>query len=981
MVIYPWLKNTTELTIALPKKPIIHANMDVLGSPRGGTPTGEHEINAQDGSPINFSPSPDFCWLCDELFIKLEEVALKKKDLGKPRKVRNLEITSNFVSLWRKTVGNDIYPALVLSLPYNDRRSYRVKDVTLVKALCKHMKLPRNSETERRLLHWKQNAPRGVKLSTFCVEELQKRRREPVVPKRMSIDEVNGMLDKLEHESNVGKWSYISLAESPAFNYCLEHMSYVELRFFFDIVLKVPIVSGLESLLLSCWHPDAESYFKVVSDLRIVAHTLYDPNERLEKNDLSVRIGYAFAPHMAQRVKIPYEKVSTKLGNDFYVEEKMDGDRIQVHYMDYGNSIAYFSRNGINYTYLYGENSSKGSISNHLKFVEGVKECILDGEMVSYDKEMQCILPFGLTKSGASHQVNFETTGHTEPTYRPLYAVFDLLYLNGQLLTNQDVVKRKEYLEKILIPSKNVVHLLSGPRCSDAEAITAALGAAVAHGSEGIVLKKARSKYSVGKRDDSWIKIKPEYLENFGENMDLVVIGRDKGRKDSFICALAVTDDSEKNNPSSYESGSDSDSDSEPIIVQPKIEKFISFCSIANGISNEEFKEIDRLTRGNWFPYDERKPPTDWVEFGTKTPREWIDPKNSVVLEVKARSIDNEESKSDLYKTGSTLYNAYCKRIRHDKNWSTASTVAEYDTAREARSYFNVSQNAKFGKDRSSPRKRRTFHLVGDIDVTKPSKADFLKGYYFYVTSGYFDLQSKKNIDASEIGEAVVSCGGTYIHNLRIRASLDKLYILGCKDTRELKMLIERGYDIIHPEWLMDCVKYGTMLQIEPKYVYSASEELMKQARNQEDKYGESYQLPVTEDTLKALANKQVEEGYASEMGTDAVSEYERLLIFKGWLFYILDDYAYHSSWSDIVKWNIESCGGEVTNDLELATIVVAVKDCFSQLSLQAVRNNIGARITGSNDVQPIPKIVTSEWVEACMEAQYLVDEDEYAAI
>ncbi|AGO11268.1 AaceriACR008Wp [[Ashbya] aceris (nom. inval.)] len=970
--------------IALHRKPISYPTMDVVDSLHGESQTSEHEITAANEQPINFSPSPDFRWLCDELFIKLEEVALKKKDLGKPRKVRNLEITSHFVNLWRKTVGNNIYPALVLSLPYNDRRSYRVKDVTLVKALCRHMKLPRNSETERRLLHWKQNAPRGVKLSTFCVEELQKRRQEPVVPKRMSIDDVNEMLDKLEHESNVGKWSYIGLAESPAFNYCLEHMSYIELRFFFDIVLKVPIVSGLESLLLTCWHPDAESYFKVVSDLRIVAHTLSDPNERLEKNDLSVRIGYAFAPHMAQRVKIAYEKVSVKLGNDFYVEEKMDGDRIQVHYMDYGNSIAYFSRNGINYTYLYGENSSKGSISNHLKFVEGVKECILDGEMVSYDKEMQCILPFGLTKSGASHQVNFETTGNKEPTYRPLYAVFDLLYLNGQLLTNQDVTKRKEYLEKILIPSKNVVQLLSGPRCSDAEAISAALGAAVSHGSEGIVLKNARSKYSVGKRDDSWIKIKPEYLENFGENMDLVIIGRDRGKKDSFICALAVTDDGEKVSPSADDSESDSDSDPEPIIVQPKIEKFISFCSIANGISNEEFKEIDRLTRGKWVPYDERRPPKDWIEFGTKTPREWIDPKDSVVLEVKARSIDNEEAKSELYKTGSTLYNAYCKRIRHDKDWSTASTVGEYDTAREARSYFNFSQNAKFGKGRSSPRKRRAFHLVGDIDSTKPLRGDFFKGYYFYVTSGYFDQQSKKNVDVSEIGEAIVSCGGTYIHNLRIRASLDKLYILGCKHTRECKMLIERGYDIIHPQWITDCVKYGAMLQIEPKYIYSASEEIMEQARRQLDKYGESYQLPVTENRLEALANKQMEKGNESddsEIDSDLIAEYEAFLLFKGWSVYILDDYAYHKSWSDIVKWNIESCGGEVTTDLHRASIVVAVKDCFSQLSLQAVRDNLATMLAGSNGLQPIPKIVTSDWIEACMAEQCLVDEDEYAAI
>lgn len=72
--------------------------------------------------PQNFAPSPDFKWLCEELFVKIHEVQINgTAGTGKSRSFKYYEIISNFVEMWRKTVGNNIYPALVLALPYRDR--------------------------------------------------------------------------------------------------------------------------------------------------------------------------------------------------------------------------------------------------------------------------------------------------------------------------------------------------------------------------------------------------------------------------------------------------------------------------------------------------------------------------------------------------------------------------------------------------------------------------------------------------------------------------------------------------------------------------------------------------------------------------------------------------------------------------------------------------------------------------------------------
>ena len=41
---------------------------------------------------------------------------------------------------------------------------------------------------------------------------------------------------------------------------------------------------------------------------------------------------------------------------------------------------------------------------------------------------------------------------------------------------------------------------------------------------EGVVLKDLGSKWTPNKRDDRWLKIKPDYL-NLGADLDLLIIG------------------------------------------------------------------------------------------------------------------------------------------------------------------------------------------------------------------------------------------------------------------------------------------------------------------------------------------------------------------------------------------------------------------------------------------------------------------------
>ena len=127
--------------------------------------------------------------------------------------------------------------------------------------------------------------------------------------------------------------------------------------------------------------------------------------------------------------------------SEFWIEEKLDGERMQMHMVEDdsvagGRRFAFWSRKAKDYTYLYGSSfeDDNSALTRHIKdaFNPKVKNLILDGEMITWDPESDFMVPFGTLKTAAlSEQKNpFQGTG-----IRPLYRVFDCLYLNDDDIT------------------------------------------------------------------------------------------------------------------------------------------------------------------------------------------------------------------------------------------------------------------------------------------------------------------------------------------------------------------------------------------------------------------------------------------------------------------------------------------------------------------------------------------------------------------
>lgn len=580
-------------------------------------------------------------------------------------------IIERFISRWRKEVGNDILPAFRLIIPEKDRdrAMYGLKEKTIGKLLVKVMKIDKNSEDGFNLLNWKlpgQSAASRMAgdFAGRCFEVISKRPMRIAVGD-MSIGEVNDLLDRLsaaQKEEN----------QLPLFEQFYEGMNAEELMWLIRIILRQMKVGATERTIFDVWHPDAEALFNVSSSLRRVCWDLYDPSIRLEGEDCGIALMQCFQPQLAQFQMHSFQKMVDKMRpveNDtaFWIEEKLDGERMQLHMVEdesvpSGKRFGFWSRKAKDYTYLYGSGfeDEKGALSRHIRdaFDDGVRNIILDGEMITWDPEQDAMVPFGTLKTAAlAEQRNPFSTGQ-----RPLYRIFDILYLNGEVLTSYTLRDRRRALEASIKSIYRRMEIHSYTEAHSAGEIEPLLRKVVAEASEGLVLKNPRSMYRLNDRNDDWMKVKPEYMTEFGESLDCIVIGgyygsgSRGGRLSSFMCGLRVDENQIRQGASPM--------------------KCYSFFKVGGGFTAADYANVRHHTDGKWIDWDSKHPPTDYIELSGgdlqyERPDVWIKPNESVVLSVKAASITT----TDQFRMGLTLRFPRFKRLRMDRDWTTALSV------------------------------------------------------------------------------------------------------------------------------------------------------------------------------------------------------------------------------------------------------------------------------------------------------------------
>jgi bifunctional non-homologous end joining protein LigD len=158
----------------------------------------------------------------------------------------------------------------------------------------------------------------------------------------------------------------------------------------------------------------------------------------------------------------------------------------------------------------------------------GMRELVLDGEIVAFDdhgrpsferlqRRMHVTSPSAVRRLMSSHPV--------------IYAIFDLLYLDGHSLMDLPYSERRARLEELELSG-------SSWRVPDAHRGegTKLLEATKRQGLEGIVAKRLDSLYEPGKRTGAWLKVKNTLRQ------ELVIAGwlPGEGRRTERIGALLV---------------------------------------------------------------------------------------------------------------------------------------------------------------------------------------------------------------------------------------------------------------------------------------------------------------------------------------------------------------------------------------------------------------------------------------------------------
>ncbi|KAI9795755.1 MAG: DNA ligase (ATP) [Piccolia ochrophora] len=921
-----------------------------------------------------------------------------------PHEVRR-SIIERFISRWRKEVGNDIYPAFRLIVPEKDRdrAMYGLKEKAIGKLLVRAMKIDKNSEDGFNLLNWKlpgQNFASRMAgdFAGRCFEVLKKRPMRTTVGD-MTIGEVNEHLDRL----SVAQKEETQL---PIFEMFYSRMNAEELMWLVRMILRQMKVGATERTFFDIWHPDAENLFNVSSSLRRVCWELHDPKLRLEGDEKDITLMEPFQPQLAQfQDPRSFQRMVDRMNpteedGSFWIEEKLDGERMQLHMveddsMPGGKRFGFWSRKAKDYTYLYGKGfeDNNAALTRHIKdaFDARVQNIILDGEMITWDPEQDAIMPFGTLKTAAlSEARNPFSTGH-----RPLYRVFDILYLNGEVLTNYTLRDRRKALEASIksIHRRLEIHTLE--EANSVAQIEPLLRKVVAEASEGLVLKNPRAMYRVNERNDDWMKVKPEYMTEFGESLDCIVIGgyygsgRRGGNLSSFLCGLRVDEDQVRRG-------------AKPI-------KCYSFFKVGGGFNANDYASVRHQTEGKWKKWDPKKPPTEYVELAGgdlqyERPDMWIKADESIVLEVKAASVTT----TDQFRMGLTLRFPRFKRLRNDKDWKSALSVQGFMKLKSSVEKEHKDKEFKLDEGRRKKVKRsrkKELTIAGTEDFTTPyagPKTKIFEGLSFFIITGSTKSQKRSK---SEIEQLVKANGGNIFQSHTAAPNM-----VCVADTRTVKVAsIQKSgaHDLIYPSWLFDCVRQNEsdgnrpslLLPLEPGHLFHALPMTQQTAVTHVDQYADSYARDTTVDEIRRLfdhmPSKFPHPFSALQFKAELDAHDHSLADLRGSMFANTVIYFDHveptqrngsepsSPTADpstlphiSLSRTIRFAGGTVVSDMrdQQITHVVVILDGSERARTRQVREALARR-------KVLPRIVTREWVEQSWGEGTLLAEERFAPL
>mmetsp|Transcript_20413 Transcript_20413/g.30552 ORF Transcript_20413/g.30552 Transcript_20413/m.30552 type:complete len:587 (-) Transcript_20413:119-1879(-) len=313
-------------------------------------------------------------------------------------------------------------------------------------------------------------------------------------------------------------------------------------------------------------------------DLGVIVKTLINPESTfLAVKDIQISLGLPVCCMLANPTKSIsqiMELHGTYEDTSSVAQYKYDGQRAQIHFSARGNHKM-FSRHNDDISRRFPEVFK--SLDRSLKLGEDKKlvDCILDAEVCGVER-----------KEGKTHLMAFQqlsTRKKEQDSNRGQSGVpvclfiFDIMYVDGKSLVDETLSKRREAMKKLFHEIPGEVEFAKERDCKDESQMEEFFKESIEAGCEGLMVKLLSSKYSPGKRENTWLKLKKDYSDTMGDSIDVVPIGAwyGNGRKAGWFSPFLLA------------------------VWDPDMEQYQTLCRCISGFTDDFYKSKTEFFKKN----------------------------------------------------------------------------------------------------------------------------------------------------------------------------------------------------------------------------------------------------------------------------------------------------------------------------------------------------------------------------------------------
>ncbi|KAK4453091.1 hypothetical protein QBC34DRAFT_216504 [Podospora aff. communis PSN243] len=448
----------------------------------------------------------------------------------------------------------DATPLLSTLLPEKrSDRVYCIKERRLQTIVGRGLGLGRSRIQQ--LARWTEPGS-GVDLAE-CVESILRETPNPVsvTQRDVTVEDIDELLHDIASGCRFsspevrGTYSGLRLTEREAdLGDVYKRLSARDAKWLTRLVLKnfAPVVFDPQ-LIYRNYHPFLPAIIKVQDDLAVAGRILANVQRNRTvtgKADLAEFLKPALGVKIGRQPWIKGRSIKHCLDMShgrMSCEEKMDGEYCQIHIdLSKGrNCIQIFSKSGKDSTMdriaLHGsirESLQLGKPSCPIK-----KGCILEGELLVYSDKDAKILDFHKIRKHVSRSGSFLGTdqdSQRHPWEHLMIVYYDLFMIDDKSLLSVRQSERFKRLKKLItcFPGRSALvkrEIIDCDRRAAASDLRRAFAKCIVARGEGLVLKPDDPYFDFDSRRRPYsccaIKLKKEYVGNFGDIGDFAVVG------------------------------------------------------------------------------------------------------------------------------------------------------------------------------------------------------------------------------------------------------------------------------------------------------------------------------------------------------------------------------------------------------------------------------------------------------------------------